>query len=40
MDEQEEMPDMRKQIQRMRNDPLVRKAINIFEAEIIGIDTP
>ena len=40
MDEQEEMPDTRKQIQHIRKDPLVRKAINIFEAEIIGIDTP
>lgn len=40
VDEQEEMPDARKQIQHARNDPLVRKAINIFEADVIGIDTP
>jgi len=39
MDEQEEMPDVRKQIQHARNDPLVRKALNIFEADVIGIDT-
>jgi DNA polymerase-3 subunit gamma/tau len=40
VDEQEEMPDTRKRIQNARNDPMVRKAINIFEAEVIGIDTP
>jgi DNA polymerase III subunit gamma/tau len=40
MDTQEEMPDTRKQIQHARKDPLVRKAINIFEAEIVGLDTP
>jgi DNA polymerase-3 subunit gamma/tau len=40
VDEQEEMPDERKRIQHARNDPLVRKAINIFEAEIIALDTP
>jgi DNA polymerase-3 subunit gamma/tau len=40
MDEREEMPDARKQIQHARNDPMVRKALNIFEAEVIGIDTP
>ena len=40
MDEREEMPDARKQLQHARNDPLVRKALNIFEAEVIGIDTP
>jgi DNA polymerase-3 subunit gamma/tau len=40
MDEQEEMPDVHKQLQHARNDPLVRKAINIFEADVIGIDTP
>lgn len=40
MDEREEMPDARKQLQHARNDPMVRKALNIFEAEVIGIDTP
>ena len=40
MDEKEEMPDARKQIQHARSDPLVRRAINIFEAEITSIDTP
>ncbi|HZG66967.1 MAG TPA: DNA polymerase III subunit gamma/tau [Herpetosiphonaceae bacterium] len=40
MDEREEMPDARKQLQHARNDPLVRKALNIFEAEVVGIDTP
>jgi DNA polymerase-3 subunit gamma/tau len=39
MDEQEEMPDARKQLQQARNDPMVRKALNIFEAEVIAIDT-
>jgi len=39
MDEREEMPDARKQLQHARNDQLVRKALNIFEAEVIGIDT-
>ncbi len=39
-DEQEEMPDVRKQIQHARSDPRVRKAMNIFEAEIVGLDTP
>jgi DNA polymerase-3 subunit gamma/tau len=38
-DEQEEMPDARKQIQHARSDPRVRKAMNIFEAEIVGLDT-
>ncbi len=40
VDQQEEMPDARKLIQHARSDSLVRKAINIFEAEIVGIDTP
>jgi DNA polymerase-3 subunit gamma/tau len=39
-DEQEEMPDVRKQIQHARSDPRVRKAMNIFEAEIVGLETP
>jgi DNA polymerase-3 subunit gamma/tau len=39
MDEREEMPDTRKQLQHARNDPMVRKALNIFDAEVIGIDT-
>jgi DNA polymerase-3 subunit gamma/tau len=39
-DEQEEMPDARKHIQHARRDPRVRKAMNIFEAEIVGLDTP
>ncbi|MBA3947517.1 MAG: DNA polymerase III subunit gamma/tau [Herpetosiphonaceae bacterium] len=40
IDQQEEMPDARKLIQHARSDSLIRKAINIFEAEIVGIDTP
>lgn len=40
MDEQEEMPDIKKQIQHIRKDELVRSAINIFDATIIAIDKP
>lgn len=40
MDEQEEMPDVNKQIQHIRKDDLVRSAINLFDATIIAIDTP
>ncbi len=40
IDEREEMPDERKLIQHARSDSLIRKALNIFEAEIVGIDTP
>jgi DNA polymerase-3 subunit gamma/tau len=38
LDKQEEMPDARKQIQHVRTDPLVRRAINIFDAEVTGIE--
>ncbi len=40
IDEQEEMPDINKQIQHVRKDELVRSAINIFDATIIAIDKP
>ncbi len=40
IDEQEEMPDVNKQIQHVRKDELVRSAINIFDATIIAIDKP
>jgi DNA polymerase III subunit gamma/tau len=40
LDEQEEMPDINKQIQHVRKDELVRKAINVFNATIIAIDKP
>lgn len=40
MDEQEEMPDVNKQIQHIRKDELVRSAINLFDATIIAIDKP
>jgi DNA polymerase-3 subunit gamma/tau len=40
MDEQEEMPDIKKQIQHIRKDELVRSAINLFDATIIAIDKP
>ncbi|HEX6290899.1 MAG TPA: DNA polymerase III subunit gamma/tau [Herpetosiphonaceae bacterium] len=40
IDEQEEMPDINKQIQHVRKDELVRSAINIFDATIIAIDQP
>ena len=39
-DQQEEMPDERKQLQHARSDERVRKAMNIFEAQIVGIETP
>jgi len=39
VDTKEAMPDARKQVQHARNDPLVRAAINIFDAELVGIDT-
>lgn len=39
IDEHEEMPNERKMIQHARSDALVRKALNIFEAQIVGIDT-
>ena len=38
LDKQEEMPDARKQLQHVRTDPLVRRAINIFDAEVTGIE--
>ncbi|HEY0607901.1 MAG TPA: DNA polymerase III subunit gamma/tau [Herpetosiphonaceae bacterium] len=40
LDEQEEMPDINKQIQHVRKDELVRKAVNVFNATIIAIDKP
>ncbi|GAC1652211.1 MAG: DNA polymerase III subunit gamma/tau [Herpetosiphon sp.] len=40
VDQHEEMPDERKLIQHARKDALVRKAINIFEAQIVEIQTP
>jgi histidinol-phosphate/aromatic aminotransferase/cobyric acid decarboxylase-like protein len=40
IDEQEEMPDVKKQIQHIRRDDLVRNAVNIFDATIIAIDKP
>ena len=40
VNEQEEMPDARKLLQHARNDQLVRAALNIFGADIIGIDRP
>jgi DNA polymerase-3 subunit gamma/tau len=40
IDEQEEMPDVKKQIQHIRKDELVRSALNIFDATIIAIDKP
>lgn len=38
IDQQEEMPDLQKQIQQIRRDELVRSAINIFDATIIAVD--
>ena len=40
VDKQEEMPDIKKQIQHIRRDELVRSALNIFDATIIAIDKP
>jgi DNA polymerase-3 subunit gamma/tau len=40
LDKQEEMPDINKQIQHLRKDELVRKAINIFAATIVAIEKP
>jgi hypothetical protein len=34
------MPDVKKQIQHIRRDDLVRNAVNIFDATIIAIDKP
>jgi DNA polymerase-3 subunit gamma/tau len=39
-DEREEMPDIKKQLQQVRKDELVRSAINVFDATIIAIDKP
>ncbi len=40
INEEEEMPDIKKQIQHIRKDELVRSALNIFDATIIAIDKP
>lgn len=40
MDEQEEMPDINKQIQHIKKDKLVRNAMNLFGASIIAIERP
>jgi hypothetical protein len=39
-DQQEEMPDARKQLQHVYKDELVRSALNIFDATIVAIDQP
>lgn len=40
LDRQEEMPDINKQIQHLRKDELVRKALNVFNATIVAIEKP